>query len=378
MSSDGKPLPPPDLRFDTSDTAAAPVSRNATLPVVAAAGDRSRPLVVKIPPKPMARGSEAEMQESDAEGAASLAAGSILSAAPPASVPPVAAARAASDAVAAKRGFERIKLPRVSKRYEAVSPVASSTSRRLVIGSAAVAGTCLAVALGAIVWARSSGTRGGTVAASRKPDAPAVAQAKAPRAEAPVVAPEVAVVAPEVAVVAPEVAVVAPEVAVVAPEVAVVAPEVVEVETCSLDVRANVTDAVVWIDGKRIGAAPATFAAACNAIANVEVRHPRYATFAEAVTLDAAAPGGITTRTVQLVREKTTLTLTSEPAGAQVTYNGSVLGKTPLVVKVPRFEQGMVVFSAPNHASDWRKIVPSKETKTVSIKLKGMILRPGS
>ena len=70
--------------------------------------------------------------------------------------------------------------------------------------------------------------------------------------------------------------------------------------------------------------------------------------------------------------------MVSEPAGAQVTYNGSVVGRTPLVIKVNRYEQGTVWFRAPNHEADWRKIVPSKATKTLSIKLKGVILRPPS
>ncbi len=66
----------------------------------------------------------------------------------------------------------------------------------------------------------------------------------------------------------------------------------------------------------------------------------------------------------------TELTVRSRPAGATVTYNGEVLGKTPLVAKVPRDEPGILKFRAPGMEPDARRIVPKQAEKTVRITLK--------
>jgi hypothetical protein len=374
--------PPPDVRFDTSDAAKPAPAAPATL-TTALITDRSARMVVRIPPK-----------EPPGEADASLASGSVVSGvitedaeaihinerrdtieSPPTprpivdeptvptvapthvgDVPPEPATpRASGDAVAAQRGIPRIRLPRLSRRYDALaeeraaSPsLASSSSRRLVIASLALAGTCLAVTGAAIAWGRASRSQPTRAATST-----------------PVAVPVIVTVAATAPVPVGQVS---------APEQAPAAAP----HPCRLDVRATVDGAVVWIDGVRIGDAPVVAPVTCNTVANVELRHPRYATFQQAVTVDAAAPEGTSRLDARLERENTTLTLWSEPAGAQVTYNGSVVGITPVTVKVPRYEQGTVWFRAPNHEPDWRRIVPTEATKTLSITLKGMILPPPS
>jgi hypothetical protein len=425
LMSSGKPLlPPPDVRFDTSDTSspsapppAAPVARPVSL-VERAAG-----MVVRIPPKPTARGSAAVLPPSHGaeleDAGTSLASGSVVSvvtedaeaihinerrdtiesppAARPAPVAPIAddptvpttvpttiamhaaqvehagQSRTGGDAIAIKRGIQRLRMPRMSRRHDllraasaassppvssSVSSVASSSSRRLrrlVIGSAALAGTCLAI--GAIVWSCSSVSQAeGVAPVSVVPSEPAMT------------------VVPS----APAVTVPHPATSDLAPGVEPLLAPALAPHPCSLDVRASVDGTIVWVDGTRIGAAPVVVPATCNTIATVELRHPRYATFEQAVAVDAAAPDGVNRVEGRLEREKTALTLWSEPAGAEVTYNGSVVGRTPVVVKVPRYEQGTVWFRAPDHEADWRKILPTRATKTVSIKLKGTGLWPPS
>jgi hypothetical protein len=293
--------------------------------------------------------------------------------------PVVAAARTTSgDAVAAQRGIARIRMPRVSKRYQAIATPRARSSRRLVLGSVALAGTSLAITVGALL-SRSSvaePAQGAQVTQAAQPTSiaqPAPASQPAPAAQpapasqpAPAAQPAPAVQPAPAAQPAP------------AEQPAALEPAITASSTCQLDVRASIADAIVWVDGVRVGQAPVRVAAACNSVANVELRHPRYATFQQAVSVDAGAPEGTSTLDAQLEREKTTLTLWSEPAGAQVTYNGSVVGRTPVTIKVPRYEQGTVWFRAANHEADWRKIVPTEATKTVTIKLKGMILRPPS
>lgn len=398
---------PLDVRFDTSDTATPKPARPAAAPVVVArstGSDRSAPVVVKIPPKEMPRGSAPALASPAVQlepAAASLASGSVVSvvtedAEPiraherrdtfesppvPTSVPvanePTApmkmapthdagraeVAAVAAEVVPAVRGIDRIRMPRLSKRHVVVSEqdTRSSSSRRRVIGVVALAGTALAATVGALVWMRSSAPQAEKLVevahAPTTPSVPSVPSVDIAQAEAPLAEPPTPDVAPAVA-----------------PAVARVGGQ----QTCGLDVRANTDGATLWVDGKRIGGAPAVVPVACNTIANVELRHPRYQTFTQAVAVDAEAPAGVSTLNARLEREKTKLTVVSEPAGAQVTYNGSVVGRTPLVIKVNRYEQGTVWFRAPNHEADWRKIVPSKATKTLSIKLKGVILRPPS
>jgi hypothetical protein len=71
----------------------------------------------------------------------------------------------------------------------------------------------------------------------------------------------------------------------------------------------------------------------------------------------------------KLEREKTTVTLTSDPPAA-VTLNGTPIGKTPMKWTVSRFEQSTFRFSAPGYETDWRRIHPKRDTSTVLLKLK--------
>jgi hypothetical protein len=135
--------------------------------------------------------------------------------------------------------------------------------------------------------------------------------------------------------------------------------------SCALTIRASHPEATIWVDGVKAGAAPQTITRACNATAAVEVRHPRYADFKRQITLDGNA-----TIDAVLEREQTELTLWSEPEGADVIYDGKLIGKTPLVTQVNRFEQGHLYFKLDGYETDWRRIVPRDAKKTVAITLK--------
>jgi hypothetical protein len=142
-------------------------------------------------------------------------------------------------------------------------------------------------------------------------------------------------------------------------------PATTEPVACSLSVSASVAGSTIYVDGKARGKVPADIAAACDVPVAVEVRHPRYETFKSTVT----PSGGTVEIAATLEREKTTVTVTSDPP-AQVTYNGKVIGTTPLTTKVPRFEQSTLYFKARGMAPDWRRIVPKTATKAVSVTLK--------
>lgn len=249
---------------------------------------------------------------------------------------------AVADQVASQRGVRPIRVPPVSKRYEAVAPAAATEargpSRRTVIAASSVAGVCIFATIGAIAWARSEVTGAEQVpppaAVTVAPaQVPTPAPAPAPVAEPPQAAPSV----------------------------------------CSVRIAANTKGAALSVNGVRHGTAPAVVQLPCNADATIELRHPRYEEFRQVIAVRDDLEVEAT-----LEREKTTLTVWSEPAGAEVTYNGTVLGTTPLVAKVPRYEQGTVWFRAPGYEADWRRITPKTKQKTVSIKLKGRLLAPPS
>jgi hypothetical protein len=276
------------------------------------------------------------------------------------------------DAVAAQRGIRAITNPNTNVGRP-------SSSRRVVIAAASVAAVSLAIAVGSIVWAhgavaqaehRQSTTApvaqaGSTTtsaqaesstpvalvestttvaeAARRQPPAPAVQAVEQPPTPAIVEAPPV-VEAPAV----------------------VEAPPVAQPSTCTLDVFSSVADSSVYVNGAANGSTPATASVECGKPAIVEVRHARYEVFKRTIT----PTSGRQELRANLEREKTALHVRSEPAGATVTYNGAPIGKTPLTVKIPRYEQGTLNFSMAGMQADWRRIVPKTAEKTVTIALR--------
>lgn len=83
----------------------------------------------------------------------------------------------------------------------------------------------------------------------------------------------------------------------------------------------------------------------------------------------SAREAAATTDTL-LERSRTVVTIVSEPAGAEITYNGVVVGQTPLVIKVTRNQRGTVSFRAPMFMSGRQTIVPTTRSTTVRLQLK--------
>lgn len=242
------------------------------------------------------------------------------------------------DRVAAERGVAPIRVP---TRSTAFVPLRAVSSRQLVIGSISIAAVSLCVAAGAIVWARGAVADSQTTKASlaRPLDERQPVATDAPQANAAGIRPIPAPTMP--------------------------ADQPAPAGLCNITVHASSEGGTVWLDGKARGLAPQTITGVCNATAAIEVRHPRYATFKQELVLTDGLEFS-----AKLERDTTELTVWSEPAGAEVTYEGRVVGKTPLTVKVSRFEQGQLYFRAPGYETDWRRIVPKQARKTVSITLK--------
>ena len=238
--------------------------------------------------------------------------------------PPLPAPPDHRDAIAEQRGLEPIARPYV--RTEGVS-------RAWFYAAICVSLLCLLAAASAIVWAgeevQHAEARGRAHAGATLQAAPAPVQ-RAAVVEARDVAP--------------------------APQVAA---------SCMLRVGANVRGASVSIDGVPQGTAPASVSIECKRETTVEVRSARYADFKRAVSTDGALEIH-----ARLEREKTELTVTSEPAGATVTLNGRVVGKTPLVTTVNRHERATLRLRARGVESASRKIMIDEPAQTVNVTLR--------
>lgn len=88
------------------------------------------------------------------------------------------------------------------------------------------------------------------------------------------------------------------------------------------------------------------------------------------VATEPAQPQPAVAEPAPVEHDMTELTVRTRPAGATVTYNGEVLGTTPLVVKVNRNERGTLRIRAPGMQSEARRILPKHATKTIRVTLK--------
>jgi hypothetical protein len=234
------------------------------------------------------------------------------------------------DKIAEERGLAPLRFPKLSQAF---IPLRRMGSRKLVVGSLAFAGVCTAVSVGAVLWARS---------------AVAEAEQRSPSTASPAITNMEAAERDQLGVAMP---------------VTETAPAPIG-GTCTATVTASSAEAKIFVDGKAHGSGPQTITGTCGAMVVVEARHPRYADFKREVVLENEMK-----IEVRLERERTTLTLITEPPGAQVTYDGRVLGTTPLTTDVNRHELGHMYFRLDGYESDWRKIVPKDRKRTVSVKL---------
>ncbi len=268
------------------------------------------------------------------------------------------------------------------------SPGVSRRAYRMAI-AAAVASTVIAI--GSVMWARSAVEHRNPVASVRTVEpavagepttpvetpaplvpaaAPAIAPAAAPAAPAVVAAapveppPGVAAPAPVAAPAANERPAPEPPAAAPAAEPALVAVAT-PINDCAITVNAHPRDAKVFIDDRAVGASPVTVARPCNQAANVAIKHPRYEEFRSRVVPTSGALGV----TARLQRTQTRVTITSDPQGIEVTYNGRKLGVTPVTAKVNRHEEATLWFRRRGYTADWRKIFPKTETSAVHIKM---------
>lgn len=230
--------------------------------------------------------------------------------------PPQADPASRADKVAEQRGLQPIARPRLDR---------PGVSRGWLYLAACVSLTSAAIAASAVVSTRGEVQRGSALRAAPIPPIRASTAANPEPPRQPVVA-----------------------------------------KHCTLRVGANVRGALVAIDGVERGTAPAEVSIECGHETTINVRRARYEDFTRKLSID----GGAIEISAKLERQQTELSVSSEPVGATVIYNGRVLGKTPLVTKVDRYERATLRLRAPGMASLTRKLVLDEPAEAVTVELR--------
>ena len=271
----------------------------------------------------------------------------------------------------------------------AVAPPPTRAARGVLIASVVIATAGAAVAVSAVLWARSvSATRTTTVAAnavaSIEPSAvapPARVEAPAPMAAPKPVAAAVPDPDPDPDPVADpdpdpdsdsdpdsvpdsDSDPVADPVPVPAPVPVPVAAITPVPNSCPITITTNADRVGVFIDGIKRGETPSTLSLPCGVTTTVALRHPRYQE--QTRRIDATVGGALH---VDLPRPRAQLRIITRPAGATVVVDGRRVGRAPLITTVDGFERAHVTLSAPGMSTEDRRVYAKAGTTMVNVTL---------
>jgi len=130
----------------------------------------------------------------------------------------------------------------------------------------------------------------------------------------------------------------------------------------TLKVTANPAGAVISVDGKESGRAPASVEAE-SGVRRVQITAPNLKPWESSVVVKAGetlAIGPIT-----LGQPDAQLTLRSRPSGAEITVAGTYRGRTPLTVDLPSGIEHSIVATLPGH-TNWTRAVFAEPGKKVA------------
>lgn len=136
-------------------------------------------------------------------------------------------------------------------------------------------------------------------------------------------------------------------------------------QVAQVRITSSVENATVRVDGQPIGDAPLT-AHLGGGLRNIEVSSPGFETWRQAVQIE---PGEDRELEARLDLQPGTLTVSSEPSGAELRVDGQVAGVTPDSVSVPGGGH-IIEVSLEGHRTAQRRItVPSGQQITVDVPL---------
>lgn len=135
---------------------------------------------------------------------------------------------------------------------------------------------------------------------------------------------------------------------------------------CQATITSEPEGATVFVGERELGTTPFETALPCGEVELRFTRARRDPTL-ETVTLAPGQPNDIA---VDLQRPKVKLSVTSEPAGADVTVNGKSAGKTPTSIKVAGYRYAEVEVKKPGYKTYTEKVYPKDSSTTVRAKLK--------
>jgi hypothetical protein len=141
-------------------------------------------------------------------------------------------------------------------------------------------------------------------------------------------------------------------------------------EGCHLAFDNAPDQASVFLDGTLVGSGPALqLPVPCHQELVLALQHPRYRPLERRLT---ATPGEPLRVNAAMRRPDGQLTITSTPAGAVVTVNGKVVGRTPTVAEVNAYTSVHVTASLSGYKVWTKKVRVSRISDSVTVRLESI------
>jgi hypothetical protein len=158
----------------------------------------------------------------------------------------------------------------------------------------------------------------------------------------------------------------------VAPEPVAPEPAVVEDQTCTVTIEPTPPTARALLDGKEVGVGElADLAVPCGRELKLVVEHAGYRTFEKSFTASPELPLRIDASLARLpaAPKRSRLRVVTDPAGAILTVDGKVVGRTPTTVTVTTAETVFLTATLKGYKGWTKRVTVKKKKQTVSANL---------
>ncbi|MGH9260354.1 MAG: PEGA domain-containing protein, partial [Acidimicrobiales bacterium] len=139
--------------------------------------------------------------------------------------------------------------------------------------------------------------------------------------------------------------------------------------SAAVTVRSSTAGATLWVDGKEVGALPATAELAAGTRA-IEIRAPGHKSWSQSIAVAAGEPQTI--GPVALAPADAQLRIESEPAGASIAVDGRYAGTTPATLALSPGREHRITFSKLGYGSATRSVrLERAEERSLKVALAG-------